>query len=152
MRLHYQTGTASFIQLAAVMFLIVINNVMAFILACTQASSECAITAMFSLIFIIMAGFWFFGLSALGYAAEERRSSKLAYALIVGQLMTIAAAFGFFQHPSNWFGALSALVVMVFSAWVILLAWRLSRAKGGRIVYRPRKRLRQTVRNHTSDE
>jgi hypothetical protein len=56
MKIHYQTGTATFIQLAAVMFLIVINNLVAFISACMSEGGECAITAMFSLVFIIMAG------------------------------------------------------------------------------------------------
>ncbi|HEU4984148.1 MAG TPA: hypothetical protein VFT58_00795 [Nitrososphaera sp.] len=141
MRLRYQTGTATFIQLATAMFLIVINNVIAFISACTEESSECAITAMFSLVFIIMSGLWFLAVSAIGYGAEDRRSGKLAYVLIIAELMTIAAAFGFFQHPSNWFSGLSALVIIVLAAWIIVLAWRLSRAKGGRIVHRPRKRL-----------
>lgn len=149
MNLHYQTGTATFIQLAIVMFLIVMNNIITFIATCTSETSECAITAMFSLIFIIMAGVWFLAVSAVGYAAQDKRSSKLSYALIAAELLTLAAAYGFSQYPSNWFGSLSAVVIMLSCAWIILLAWRLSRAKGGRIVTGAARRARHSVRNQT---
>lgn len=147
--LRYQTGTASFIQLAVVVLLVVLNNLFTLIDSC-KSGGECAITALFSMIFIIMTALWFFVLSAIGYAAEERRSRNLAYMLILGQLATIGVAYGFFKHPANWFGMISALVVILLACWVIVLAWRLSKAKGGRIVARPaanrpRKRLYTTV-------
>lgn len=151
MKLHYQTGTATFIQLALVMLLIVINNLVGFIIACTSDSSECAISAMFSLVFIIFSGIWFIFVSAVGYAAEEKRSSKLAYVLIAGQLVTLGAAYGFSQYPSNWFGAVSSVVIMLSCVWIIVLAWRLSRAKGGRIVSRATRRTRTPVKNHTPE-
>lgn len=147
--LRYQTGTASFIQLAVVVLLVVVNNLFTLVDSC-KSGGECAVTALFSMIFIFMTALWFFVLSAIGYAAEERRSRNLAYMLILGQLATMGIAYGFFKHPANWFGMLSALIVILLAAWVIMLAWRLSKAKGGRIVARPaaarpRKRLYSTV-------
>lgn len=147
--LRYQTGTASFIQLAVVVLLVVINNLLTLIDSC-RSGSECAVTALFSMVFIFMTFLWFFVLSAIGYAAEERRSRNLAYLLIAGQLATMAVAYGFFKHPANWFGMLSALIVLILAGWVIVLAWRLSKAKGKRIVARsvnnrPRKRLHSSI-------
>lgn len=148
--LRYQTGTASFIQLAVVLLLVVINNLFTLIGACKNGD-ECAVTALFSVLFIVMTGLWFLTVSALGYAAEEKRSRNLAFVLIAGQLITIGVAYGFLKHPSNWFGAISALVVIALSSWIILLAWRLAQARGGRVVARtkpqnrPRKRLHQSI-------
>lgn len=90
-----------------------------------------------------MTGVWFMIISAIGYTAEERRSRAAAYVLIAGQLATIAVSWGFLKHPNNWFGAVSAFIVIVLSGWVIMLAWRLAQAKGGRIVTVPKQRERK---------
>ena len=152
--LRYQTGTASLIQLAVVVFLVVINNLVTLVGACSN-SNECAMTALFSMIFIVMTAIWFFVLSAIGYAAQERRSRKLAFLLIAGQLATIGIAYGFLKHPANWFGGLSAFVVLVVAVWIIVLAWRLAQARGGRVVARtsarPRKRLVQHSQSVDTD-
>lgn len=79
-------------------------------------------------------------LSVIGYAAEERRSRNLAFLLIAGQIATFGISYGFFGHPANWFGQLSALIVAVSAVWVSLLAWQLAKARGGRVVSRPRRR------------
>ena len=120
-------------QLIGVVLLVIINNIIILIESCKSAP-ECAAAAMFSLFFVVSTAVWFGFLSMIGYKAEEQRSHKAAYALIVGEVATAAAAYGFFSNPGGFFGKLSAFLVLVSCGWVVYLAWRLARARGGRIV------------------
>lgn len=149
MKLYYQTGTATFIQLAVVMFLIVLNNVVSFLQSCFGSSSNCVAAAFVSMVIIVFALVWFGFLSALGYAAQDKRSKRLATALIVGQLMTALGALAILRLPGGWLAAVSAVIVAAIAGWIVVLAFRLRQAKGGRIVQkqRPRKRLSNTHSN-----
>lgn len=153
MKLHYQTGTATFIQLAVVVFLIVLNNLVAFIQACTANASNCVVTAFLSMVIIVGAGLWFMALSALGYAAQERRSPRLAKILIGAQLFTAFIALMIVRLPGNWMAGLSAFVTLVVAVWVAVLAYRLSKAKGGRIVQKAqtRRARRRLSERHPTD-
>lgn len=133
--LRYQTGVATFVQLAVTVFLVVINNMVALFGECKNGS-DCAVTAVFSMIFIIVTAIWFLLLSAIGYAAEERRSRNFAYLLIAGEIATAGIAFGFYTHPANLFGQLSALAVIIIAIRVSFMALRIARSRGGRIVAR----------------
>lgn len=96
---------------------------------------------MFSIVFIIMAALWFLGIAAVGYAAEERRNRNFALLLIALELATAGVAFGFVTHPGNSFGLISALLIVAGALWICLMAWRLAKARGGRVSARPRRRL-----------
>lgn len=137
-KLRYQTGTATFIQLAIAVFVVVINNFIILIDSCNSAA-ECAAAAMFSLFFIIATAAWFGFLSMIGYKAEEQRNHRAAYVLIASELATAAVVYGFFANPGGTFGKLSALLILLTCGWVIMLAWRLARARGKRIVAHHRK-------------
>lgn len=146
MKLHYQTGTATFIQLAVVLFLIVLNNVIAYVQDCFVQDTGCVATAFVSMVMIVFAGIWLLILSILGYAAQERRNKRIAYTLIGLEAFTLLIALMLARLPGNWFAGLSAVIAALIAAWVMLLAFRISRAKGGRIVQRqrPRRRLNDT--------
>jgi len=84
------------------------------------------------LIFLIVFALGF--LLVLGYAAQERRSSRLAKLLIAAECF---AAFAYLydvkQTPSG-LERITNLISCLLAIWVIILAWRLARAKGGRVV------------------
>lgn len=149
MRLHYQTGTATFIQLVVVLFLIVLNNVIAFIQDCFIRDAGCVAPAFVSMVMIVFAGIWLMILSVIGYAAQERRNKRVAYTLMGLQAFTMLIALMLARLPGNWFAGVSAVIAAVLAGWVIILAFRISRAKGGRIVQRqrPRRRLIQHEKN-----
>lgn len=144
MKLHYQTGTATFIQLAVVLFLIVLNNIITLVQRCVGNSINCVGDAFVSLVMIVFAGAWFGFLSVLGYAAQDKRSQRLATALIVAQVGTAFAALAMMRLPGSWYVAVSAAIVFVIAIWVIVLAIRLRQAKGRRIVHTGRRRLSGT--------
>lgn len=150
MTLRYQTGTAGFIQLAVVMLLIVLNNLISFLQTCVGDTGNCVPAAFVSIVIIVFAALWFGFLSALGYAAQDKRSRRLATALIIGQAITAVSALMILRLPGGWLAALSALIVFVVAIWVAVLAFRLRQSKGGRIVAHPRSRRRLT--SHGPDD
>jgi protein-S-isoprenylcysteine O-methyltransferase Ste14 len=83
-------------------------------------------------------------LLVLGYAAQERRSSRLAKLLIAAEILAALIYLYDTQHALSILERLTNLGSCLLALWVIVLAWRLSRAKGGRIV-KVRARRRHTA-------
>ena len=141
MKLRYETGIATLIQLAAVMFFIVANNVANLINDCFVQDRGCVEPAFVSIVIIFFTGLWFVFLSVIGFAAQDKRSHKLAKLLIAGEVFTALIALALLRYPGTVFVALSAIITIAAAVWISILAYRLSKAKGGRIVQRPRRRL-----------
>jgi len=135
MRIRYETGIATLVQFAVIAGLSFINGLASIISGChSGATADCITNAFVSLVLIIMLIVGLGILLALGYAAQARRSARLAYILMAAEAF---AAFIFLfdakQTPSI-IERLTNFLSFAVSAWVIFVAWRLSRAKGGRIV------------------
>ena len=141
MRLNYHTGIATLVQLFVMTLLILVNGVESVASSCTSDSGNCTDAIFVSVVFFIVTGLWFGGIWVLGFAAQDRRSRKLAYLLIVTELAVIlVASFNARNYP-NALSLVTSLVDIALAAWVIILAFKLSRAGGGRIM--PGKRGRQ---------
>jgi hypothetical protein len=102
---------------------------------CHDASfTDCAQGSIISFVYILLLAAWFGFLATLGYAAQDQRSHRLARVLIVAELMVLFVALFNARHFPNLFGLITSLVDAGFAAWIIVLAYRLSQAKGGRIL------------------
>jgi len=136
MRLRYETGTATLIQLGVVTLLGLGNQVAAIISSCVKDASACVQDSFVSLVFVVLLGVWLGIVSVVGYAAQEKRSKRLSFLLIAFEgLILIVAAFNA-RHTTNIFERLTSLTDVAIAIWIIVLAFRLVQAGGGRIVKR----------------
>lgn len=135
MRIRYETGIATLVQFAVTAGLSIINGLASVIVGCRGgATADCITNTFVSLVLIILMVVGLGILLALGYAAQARRSARLAYTLIVIEAF-VALIFLFDTKQSPGIvERLTSFLSFAVAAWVIFVAWRLSRAKGGRIV------------------
>lgn len=146
MTLRYQTATATFVQLAVMTLLVIIGGIMDVAKNC-ENSSECVVNSFLWIIIAFLLAGWYAVLFALGYFAQEKRSYKLARLLIAGELFTAFISLMLIKNPSSFYSGLGAIIALLFAVWVIILAWRIYRARGSRITAprsgatRPRRRL-----------
>jgi cytochrome c biogenesis factor len=138
MKLRYETGTATLIQLGVVTLLGFINQVGASVSSCLNDASECVGDSFVSLVFVILLGVWLGIVSTIGYAAEEKRSRRLAIVLIGCEFLIFMVAAFNARHTTNLFERLTSLTDLFIAIWIMVLAFRLARANGGRIVSRSR--------------
>ena len=142
MRLRYETGVAALIQFVVTIALSFLNGAASIIGGCLHGfTADCVTNGLSSLILIILIAVALGFLLALGYTAQERRSSNLAR-LLMGFEGFAALIFLFDAKQSpGIFDRITNFVYLLLAVWVIILAWRLSRAHGGRIVHaRARRR------------
>ena len=135
MRIRYETGIATLVQFAAIAGLSFINGLASIISGCRGgATADCVTNAFVSLVLIIMLLVGLGILLALGYAAQARRSVRLAYTLMAAEAFAAAVFLFDAKQTPSLVERLTNFLSFLVSAWVIFVAWRLSRAKGGRIV------------------
>jgi len=146
MRLRYETGAATLAQFIITSALSFVNGGASIISGCrSSTTADCVSNALVSLILIILIVIALGFLLLLGYIAQERRSTNLAR-LLMGFEASAALIFLFDAKQSpGVIDRLTNLIYFALAVWVILLAWRLSRAKGGRIT-QTRTRRRSTTR------
>lgn len=134
MRLRYETGTATLLQFAVVTILAFINQIVSIISTCVKHDGDCVSNSLVSLILVILVAIWFGFISALGYAAQDKRSKRLAQFLIGAEALNVLISLFNAKHYPNVLGLITSLIDLAFAAWIIVLAWRLMKANGGRIV------------------
>jgi len=142
MTLRYQTGTATLTQLIVMLLLNFVNGVTSSISACTSHSG-CVSNIVTTCLFIIVLAAWLIFLSMLGYTAQDKRSRNIARLLIAAEVLVALVALFDIKHYPNILGLLTSLIDFVLAVWVIVLAWRLSKARGGRIVASTKPRARR---------
>jgi hypothetical protein len=147
MNLKYQTGIVAFIQFIIGSTLGFANNVVSIISGCTNHGTDCVSNSIVSLILIILTTVWFGFIAILGYAAQDRRSRRLARLLMLAEVAIALVALFDALHFTNILTLLTSLVDFVLSLWILLLAYRLNKSGGGRIVTPGGSRKRQ--RRHT---
>lgn len=153
MRLRYETGTAAFIQFIVVMLFAFVGLVVSIVEQCHDADfADCAQGSVISFVYLLLLAGWFGFLSVLGYAAQDQRSHKLAWLLMAGEFAVLAVAMFNARHFPNILGLITSLTDAALAAWVIVLAFRLSRAKGGRITTSSRPRRRTTAKVSTKSD
>lgn len=135
------------IQFVVVTLLNFVGNIVSSITGCKAATTtyDCASGVVINLLYVVLLALWFGFIWMLGYAAQDRRDHRLARFLMGAEFMVLVVALFNAKHYPNILGLITSLVDAALAAWVIYLAFRLSRAKGGRIkaaaVPRPRRRV-----------
>jgi hypothetical protein len=142
MKLRYETGIATLIQFVVISLLNIATGANSVVTAC-RSDEGCVSDLLVSVIFYLMVVGWFGFIWILGYAAQERRSKRLAQLLIGAELLVMAVAYFNTQHYNDHISLITSWIDLFLAAWVIFLAFRLMRAKGGRVVTRQRSRPRK---------
>jgi uncharacterized membrane protein HdeD (DUF308 family) len=145
MRLTYETAVATLIQFILLSFLNIVNGIDSTVSSCRTDGGDCATNVIVSLVFYILIAAWFGGVWLLGSAAQEQRSKRLAQLLIAAELMVAAVAYFNIKHrnPGDYLSLVISVIDLILAIWVITLAIRLIRAKGGRVVNKQRGRQRR---------
>lgn len=150
MRLRYETGTATLIHFIVMMLFAFVNTIMDIIDKCKDSPpSSCLQDSGISLIYVLLLAGWFGFLCVLGYAAQQNRNPKIAFTLMGAEAMVLLIALFNVQHYNGEANTplefLNSIVDAAFAAWIILLAFRLTRARGGRITAKGRARKRPSL-------
>lgn len=143
MKLTYQTGIAALIHLAVISVFNVVNGVHSSVVQCTNGSTDCVGNIITSLLYFMLITTWFAFLWILAAAAQDRRSRKLAFLLIGGELMVLAVSLFNAQHYNHYLGLTTSLVDAALATWVAFLALRLFISGGGRVTASSRARRRR---------
>lgn len=142
MKLTYQTGIATFIQLVVMSLLSLANSVNSIITTCVKDSSHCVENMIPSIWLFILIAIWFGFVWFLGYTAQEQRRPRRALLLIGAEGLTAMMALFNAKHRADILGLVTSLIDLALAIWIIWLAFRLLRSGGGRVVVRQRVRRR----------
>lgn len=148
MRLKYETAIATLIQFVALTLLNVGTGAVSVVSTCHDSNGDCVSNLIVSLIFFILLALWFACIWVLGYAAQERRSKRLAQLLIITELLVAVVALFNAKHHTDPLSLATSIIDFCLAVWVITLAYRLIKSGGGRIVTRQRSRSRK----HPNDQ
>jgi hypothetical protein len=151
LKLKYETGVATLIQFVVLVFLNIATGLTSVVTTCHSDGNNCVSNLLVSLIIFLLISVGFGFVWILGYVAQDRRSKVLARLLMLAEAFIALVAFVFtyfnfktFEHKHS--GALSlitSLIAMMLALWIIVLAYRLNRADGGRIMLKNRGRQRR---------
>lgn len=133
---RYGTGIIAFIQFVVMSLLGIANGLNSIVTTCHATGNDCISNMIVSLIFFILTTAWFAFIWILGYAAQDRRSKRLAQILIAAELFVALIALFNARHHTDWLGLATSVIDLVLALWVVLLAIRILRAKGGRVTAR----------------
>lgn len=143
MKLTYQTGVAALIHLAVITAFNILNGVHSSVQQCTNGSSDCVGSIITSMLYFMLITFWFTFLWILAAAAQDRRSRKLAFVLMVCEGLVLMVSLFNAQHHNNFLGLLTSVVDGALAAWVGWLAFRIFIHGGGRVTSSARSRRRR---------
>lgn len=143
MKLKYETAVATLIQFVLLTFLNIATGLSSVVSECHKDSSNCVSNLLVSLIFFLLISVWFGFIWILGFAAQDRRSKRLARVLIGAEVFIALIALFNAKHHTSILSLTTSLIDLTLALWVITLAYRLSRADGGRIMSKPRARQRR---------
>jgi hypothetical protein len=123
-----------------------VNQLNSIVTTCRKDGSDCVSNTIVSIIFFMLVVAWFGAVWLLGYAAQDRRSKRLAQLLICAEALIALVALFNARHHTDFLSLITSIIDLVLAAWIIVLAFRLMRSSGGRIVskQRPRQRKRRT--------
>lgn len=143
MKLKYETAVATLIQFVVLTLLNIATGVSSVVSTWRTDRSSFVSNLLVSLIFFLLISVWFGFIWILGYAAQERRSKHLARLLIAAEALIALVALFSVTHNNSVLSVVTSSVDLALALWVITLAFRLSRADGGRIMTKQRGRQRR---------
>jgi len=147
MTLTYQTGVATLIQFILVSFFTLGSQTVSTVVSCHQDGHNCLINTLTAVIFFMVASIVFGVIWLIGYAAQARRSRRLAQLLIATEgFFALIALFSIKlnSHSHSALGLIASFCMLVMTAWIITLAFRLMRAGNARVVNPNRARRRRS--------
>lgn len=150
-KLTYETAIASLIQFIVVSLYILVTQIGSAVTSCVKGS-DCITNLITGILFFIFTAITFGIIWLIGYAAQSRRSRRLAQLLICIELgIGLIALFSIKlnSHSHNAPGLIASFGMLVIAGWVVSLAFRLMRAGGGRVVV---ARSRQRHRRPPTDD
>jgi hypothetical protein len=149
LQLTYETGTGTLVQFIVLSLLNIATGAHSVVTTCQKDGGNCVSNLIVSMIFYMLVVGWFAFVWVLGYAAQDRRSKRLAQALIIAEFCIAMLAFFNIRHrnPGDVISLITSFVDLVLALWIMSLAFRLMRAKGGRVVSSQRTRRRPTPRS-----
>ena len=135
MKLRYETGIAAMTQFLVIVLLNFVGAIVSSVGSCNDATNtySCVSDIGINLFYVILLAIWFGFIWILAYAAQDRRDHRLATVLMGAEAMILVVSLFNAKHYPNILGLITSLVDAAFAVWVIWLAFRLTRAKGGRI-------------------
>jgi peptidoglycan/LPS O-acetylase OafA/YrhL len=144
MKLTYQTGIGTLIQFILLSLVTLVSQVGSVVTTCHKDSGNCISNLITSTILYVLVAGALGGIWLIGYAAQDRRSKRLAQLLIcieglIALLALLSIKLGSHQHK-NALSLIASFGVLVLAVWIISLSFRLMRAGGGRVVVRQRPR------------
>jgi hypothetical protein len=142
MRLTYETAIATLIQFIVLSFLNIATGLNSVVTTC-HSGNDCVSNLVVSIIFYLLATAWFGCVWILGYAAQERRSKRLAQLLIAAEAFIALIAFFNAKHHTDTLSLITSITDLLLAIWIITLAYRLMKAGGGRVVARGGQRARK---------
>ena len=143
MKLTYETGTATLIQLIVLGLLNISTGISSTITSCHK-DTDCLSSVLINFVFYVVLVGWFGFLAMLGFVAQARRSKRLAQILIAAEGLVALVALFDVKHHNEVLGLITSAVDLILSLWIISLAFRLMRSDGGRVVTKQRSRRRRT--------
>lgn len=147
MKLRYETGIAAFVQFVIVSLLALITQINTIVVGCIRKDGQCVENIIPSIWYFILTAIVFGLIWMLGYMAQERRTKWLVLGLILMELGVARVAYHNARHYTDILGLVASLINLALALWVVFLAIRLFRSKGGRVVTsRPRQRRSPTTR------
>jgi hypothetical protein len=133
-KLKYETGIAATVQFISLTLLNFISGVSGTVSQCSKGSGSCVGNVVLSIMYFLVVTIWFGILWLTGFAAQDRRSRRIAQMLILAEgLVFIVGLYDLTKHKFTVLSGLIAIVEMLTSVWIAWLAFRLMRAKGGRV-------------------
>lgn len=139
LRLKYETGIAATVQFIVMTIINFVNGVSGSVSQCLNGSSGCVGNIVLAALFFLAVTVWFGALWLAGFAAQDRRSRRIAEVLIVAEALVLLIGLYGLMHMSSIIGGVKSLAEVATSVWISWLAFRLIRAKGGRVRARSRR-------------
>lgn len=142
-KLTYETGIGAFIQFIILSLFILITQLGSSVTGCFKDGTDCITNTITSIIFFLLTAIVFGCIWLIGYAAQSRRSRRLARLLIcIEGFIGLAALFSLKLNvrSRSVLGLIASFGVLVMAVWIITLAFRLMRSGGGRVVAHQRRR------------
>lgn len=140
MHIKYQTGVTTLAQFVSMAILNLVSMIASSVHSCVKSGSECVGDVTINLLYFLVLAAWFGFVWVLGYAAQDRRSKRIAQVLIIAEVVILLAALLDARHFPNILGLVTSVLDAAFAVWTIVLAWRLIRSNGARVTTTRRRR------------
>ena len=142
MLLPNRTAATTLIQFVVVSLFSLLNGFDSVISTCSSRANNCVSNMLATTLLFLLTSFVFGAIWVLGFTVQDRRSRRLASLLIAIEAMVFLIASFNANNHRNLLSLLASTANALLAIWVAALAFRLIRAKGGRMVASERSRHR----------